>query len=1084
MLEQIIDNKKRGTLYKYLKDNIKEGAKLAIVSAYFTIYAYEGMKEQLNQIDKLRFLFGEPSFVKNQGGGSIREFSIEKLNRELSVAGTDVELKLKNELNQKSIAKQCANWLREKAEIRSVKNPDFLHGKSYIVENKDGSCFSSVGSSNFTCGGLGIKPRPNIELNIANKEVDTKQQLIEWFEEIWNDDELVEDVKDQVLEYIESMYKDNTPEFIYFFTLYKVFEKSIDELSEEDIVESKIGFKETEVWKRLYNFQRDGVIGAIKKLEKYNGCIIADSVGLGKTFEALAVIKYYELKNNRVLVLTPKKLRENWMIYKSNDIRNILSKDRFNYDILNHTDLTRKGGYSGDINLETINWGNYDLVVIDESHNFRNNQARRDRVTRYSKLMNDIIKSGIKTKVLMLSATPVNNGLKDLKNQIEFITEGKDYALKDLVGLHSIELTLRKAQFEFNKWSKLPDEERTVERLLNTLSYDYFTLLDSLTIARSRKHIEKYYNTNKISKFPKRLPPINKYPKLDIKNTIFDYTTINKKIKKLKLAIYTPLTYVKIDKREEYSRKYDIEVKGGAIFKQTDREKSLQGLIRINLLKRLESSINSFDLTLKKLLNKINDMLNAIENYNYSSYDELDINDIDIEDDELQDLLVGNKIKVLIQDIDKTRWKQDLEYDKKVLEELINLTEKVTEDRDEKLLTLKEVINDKINNPINEGNRKVLIFTAFSDTAKYIYKNLSEWLLKEYKIHSALVVGSDSNETTLDLKNKSLNEILTNFSPISKERNKTGNEIDTEIDVLIATDCISEGQNLQDCDCVINYDIHWNPVRIIQRFGRIDRIGSKNEKIQLINFWPDMELDEYINLERRVSNRMVLLDISATGEENIISGEDLNRMRDLEYRKKQLEKLKNQVIDLEDISGGVSITDFTMNDFRIDLMNYLKENKEKLKRTPTGIHAVVDTIDNKLKEQVERGVIFCLKHINERNEKEDYPLHPYYLVYITDKGEVKYSYTHAKKILDVYRGLCKGKDELLLNLIKLFNEETNDCTDMSKYTRFLGKAINDISGIKEVKGIKSLFSKGGTSIVKDKIKGVEDFELVSFLVIK
>ncbi len=648
---------------------------------------------------------------------------------------------------------------------------------------------------------------------------------------------------------MQLIYKENTPEFIYFVTLYNIFKDYLGEITEDNIVKTKIGFKETEVWNKLYKFQKDGVIGAIDKIEKHGGCIIADSVGLGKTFSALAVIKYYELRNHRVLVLAPKKLRENWTIYTLNDKRNILLKDRFNYDVLNHTDLSRETGYSGEINLETINWSNYDLVVIDESHNFRNNNARNEKVTRYSKLLNDVIRSGAETKILMLSATPVNNRMTDLKNQINFITEGIDNAF-DSEGIPSVELTLRKAQLVFNKWTELEESERTLDTFMEMMDMDYFKLLDTVTIARSRKHIEKYYDVAEIGKFPKRLKPINIKSNIDEMNEFPSLEHVNKVIRNLNLSTYAPLKYVLPEKRVEYDKKYDTAVKGGqSVFRQVDREQSLVNLMRVNILKRMESSINSFGITMAKLLKQIDYTLDKIEKNQMHFDSSLNIADIEIDDDRLEDSLIGNKVKVLIQDMDLIKWKQDLEDDKKKLEELIYEAAKVVKNRDAKLNSLKEKIIDKINNPLNEGNKKIIIFSAFADTANYLYESLSPWIKDEFKLHTALVTGSGDNKCTLNgVNKKDLNAVLTNFSPKSKEREKIFPDMKEEIDILIATDCISEGQNLQDCDYLINYDIHWNPVRIIQRFGRIDRLGSKNNSIQLVNFWPNMELDEYITL--------------------------------------------------------------------------------------------------------------------------------------------------------------------------------------------------------------------------------------------
>ncbi|MCI7188022.1 MAG: DEAD/DEAH box helicase, partial [Fusobacterium mortiferum] len=794
----------------------------------------------------------------------------------------------------------------------------------------------------------------------------------------------------------------------------------------------------------------------------------------GKTFEALAVIKYYESRNSRVLVLCPKKLRENWLTYKGNRRDNILERDRLNYDVLNHTDLSRYSGYSGEINLEKIYWENYDLIVIDESHNFRNNNNKRDdKETRYSRLLNQIIKKGVKTKVLMLSATPVNNRMTDLKNQIAFATEGNEFALADY-GIKSIDQTLRKAQLVFNKWNELPEERKNLETLLEMLETDYFKLLDMLTIARSRKHIQKYYDTTHIGKFPERLKPINIKNDIDTQNDFIDLDELNKLIRALNLAIYSPMKYILPSKIAEYSKKYDTKT-GKAVFRQIDRETSLIHLMRINILKRMESSIHSFGITISKILKNIDITLEKL-NKSQDIEENLDIDDLELDDPRLDSVMIGSKnVKVFIQDIDKIKWRAELEGDRAILERIMIEAFKIQPHRDKKLEELKDLIREKVKTPINEGNKKVIIFTAFADTAKYLYDNIADWGLEELGLYSAVITGSDNPKTNLKGMKGEFNNILVNFSPKSKGREATDR---AEIDILIATDCISEGQNLQDCDYLINYDIHWNPVRIIQRFGRVDRIGSKNEVIQLVNFWPNMELDEYINLEARVSGRMVMLDMSATGEENVIV--DSGEMNDLEYRKKQLKQLQDQVVDLEDIGGGISITDLTFNDFKMDLVNYMKNNKEILEKAPTGMYAVAKSNI----EEAERGVIFCLKQINEEIKPSEFnTLNPYFLVYVKESGEVLLNFIQSKKILDIYKKVCLGENTLFPDLISEFNRETNNAKDMSKFTNFLEKTVENIVGKEEEKGLDSLFSFGET-VFNNSVQNMDDFELISFLVIK
>ena len=1084
---KVLDNKKFRVVDE-LKEELNKGSKLSVISAYFTIYAYAELKKELSKIENMRFIFTEPTFV-HKDQELIREYYIER-NPEKKMSGNEFEIKLRNEMKQAAIAKECAQWLEKKAEIKSLRQANPAQPRLVYIENPDDNV-SINGTVDFTSDGLGITPSNRLDSNMCLYGKDYTISFLQAFNELWEDDTAVQDVKEKVLEQMRILYKENTTEFIYFVTLYNIFNNYLDELTEDNIVKSRTGFKETSIWNKLYKFQKDGVMGAIDKIEKYNGCIIADSVGLGKTFTALAVIKYYELRNDRVLVIVPKKLRENWTIYTMNDKRNIFSGDRFNYDVLNHTDLSRTSGYSGEINLATLNWSNYDLVVIDESHNFRNNPPVKGRITRYERFMNDIIKAGVKTKVLMLSATPVNNKMNDIKNQIAFITEGRNDAFAS-VGLDNLELILRKAQTVFNRWSELPDPERTTESFVNMMDLDYFKLLDTVTIARSRKHIEKYYNLEEIGKFPTRLTPENRYPIIDTKGEFPPIEEINRLIKKLTLCVYSPLGYVLPEKRAAYEKKYDMTVGvNNSVFRQTDREQSLVGLMRVGILKRMESSINSFALTVENILYKIDKTLEAIEQSRLDYDAEMDISDIDIDDPEYDNLMFGNNVKVLLQDMDLIKWQQDLLADKDKLETILLEAINVTPDRDAKLIELRTLIENKIKNPINRDNRKVVIFTAFADTAKYLYKHLYEEFANK-GIYSAIVTGSGDNHSTLPIpkelrrsvKMTDINTVLTLFSPISKECSKVYPEVNEHIDILIATDCISEGQNLQDCDYLVNYDIHWNPVRIIQRFGRIDRIGSQNNYIKLVNFWPTKDLDEYINLQQRVKGRMVLLDVSATGEENVIENNPSKEMKDLEYRKKQLKKLQNEVVDLEDISGAISITDLTFNDFKIELMEYMKTNRKLLDEAPNGMYAVAK-IDESVSDIVKPGVIFTLRQVKGKEQsKEQNPLFPYYMVYITDDGEVQLSFLHAKKILDYYKKLCSGKDDVLKELVEEFNKETNDGRKMEHYSDLLEASIENLIGKKQDIGVASLFSKGGTTMQRSLFDGIEDFELITFLVLK
>lgn len=1059
----LLDNKNHGKVITELKKAISTGSKLSILSGLFSIYGFHSLKKELSNVPETRLL------LSKWDNESIK-----------ILAGGLPETRFKNRLDQAKIAKDCANWLSKTVKVKSLSglgsNQNIFH-----VQNPSGNSLGIQGSSSFTASGLGEVKSDFFEMNTGITDPDGASQIRQWFDSIWSDPKATKDLTDNLINEINQIASEKPANLIYFLALYNIFKDILEDIDEDKILRAKTGFKDTLIWNKLYKFQKDGVLGAIDKLEKYNGCIIADSVGLGKTFEALAVIKYYELRNDRILVLCPKKLRENWTVYTINDKRNLLASDRFNYDVLNHTDLSRPNGKSGEINLETLNWGNYDLVVIDESHNFRNTGTKAGGGTRYNKLMDEIISKGVKTKVLMLSATPVNSRMNDLKNQVAFITEGRDNALVNY-GLQSINTTLRIAQKKFNEWLKLPEPQRKTATLLENMNFDYFKLLDLVTLARSRKHIEKYYDSREIGKFPERLKPKNIKSDIDTSGQFPPLKDVNTTIKKLNLAAYAPLEYVRMDKKAEYNRKYDQELADGkSVFRQIDRERNMIHLMRINMLKRMESSINSFTITVGKIHGMIGSLLAQIENQNNLEIEELSIEEIETDNPEFEELLIGKKVKVLIQDLDVIRWKQDLEEDQKLLAQILDEAKKINTERDAKLQTLKKVIADKIQNQINEGNKKIIIFTAFSDTANYLYENIAAWAQNELGLHSALVTGSGTNQCTINKINKDLNNILTNFSPISKERVKIDPDVTTEIDILIATDCISEGQNLQDCDMLINYDIHWNPVRIIQRFGRVDRLGSRNNAIQLANFWPNMELDEYINLESRVSGRMVLLDISATGEENVIEYDENRQMNDLEYRRKQMKQLQEAVVDLEDMDGSVSITDMTLNDFRMDLSGFMKENISKLETAPTGFHAVVASQS----DEMPSGAIFVLRDIHGKVQNaSNYALAPFYIVYVSEDTNIVFNHLQSKRSLDIFKKLCANNDELETSAINNFNTTTKSGADMSLYQSMLEAAITSVIGKAEEKGIESLFSRGGTALTQDQFKALEDFEVVTFLIIK
>ncbi len=1057
---RLIKNGGNDRVLDVLDSILLPGSILDIASTELSLFALSEIRQLLAKCGECRFIVPDP------------------LKTDLALLGNDADRASRNKLQSRWLAKFCSEWVRLKCRVHHTSRP--LPQSTIVVKQPDsGSEFALTGACPITTAGFGLTPGNQFGMIQYAESPEEASILGGWFSQLWAS--TTNGVaKDNLIARLRKLTDHRSPETAYYLGLANVFARVIDELDEERIVKSATGFKNTLTWKKLFRFQRDGVVGAIDKLERFGGCIIADSVGLGKTFEALAVIKYYELRNDRVLVLCPKRLRDNWTLYKANERRNVLAGDRLNYDVLNHTDLTRDNGLSGDINLAHVNWGNYDLVVIDESHNFRNKKSpRAGGETRYDKLMRKIVKEGVKTRVLMLSATPVNNRLADLKNQIVFATEGNDEALKDH-GIANISATVRLAQTQFHRWLQLEDAERRPVRLMDMLGFDYFQLLDLLTIARSRKHVEKYYGTAETGKFPDRLKPINIKSDVDLAREFRPIREINDEIRRLKLGAYAPLKYVLPSKQAAYDAKYSQKVQGGkGLFRQVDREESLIHLLRINVLKRMESAVPSFALTLERQLHDVESVLARIDSHS-ESVEEIDILELDVEDPALEALFAGSKVKVLLQDVDRVRWRQDLTEDRDRLSELVKAARQVSATRDAKLNDLKIIIRQKVAQPINPGNRKVIVFTAFSDTADYLYEHLSKWSATELGLHVGCVTGSGRNHTTLPGLRNDMATILSAFAPMAKERPADFAD-EGEIDLLIATDCISEGQNLQDCDFLVNYDIHWNPVRIIQRFGRIDRIGSRNTRIQLVNFWPNMELEEYINLEQRVSGKMILLDISATGEENIIEQQSGNPMNDLEYRRKQLLKLQDAVIDLEDLSSGVSIADLTLNDFRIDLARVPKLEREALNALPFGTMAVVPCTDT-----IPAGAIFCLRAMGEMAEKPaevGYPLAPHYLVHVADDGEVLFPFTQARPILDSLKRLCVGRDRPIEEVCQRFDAITRDGERMELYQKLLAVAVASIVGKKEERSTASLFSPGGTHALKGEFAGMDDFEVVMWVAI-
>jgi SNF2 family DNA or RNA helicase len=1091
----------RGSVGDFLRSEIKEGTDLSFVSAYFTVNAYTALQKELEAANSLRFLFGEPTFISgiDSDKNGKKHFNL-----------TENGLELGHALAQRPNAKACANWIRRMVEIRSIRQSRFLHGKAYHIQNGNASN-AILGSSNFTVPGLGLRKKGNnIELNLVVDSDRDKKDLLAWFEEVWKDEDLSKDVKNEVLRYLQRLYSNHSPEFVYYLTLFHIFRDEIKGADEVDDTLKRTTLLESVVWNKLYSFQKDGAKGAINKILNFNGCILADSVGLGKTYEALAVIKFFELRNERVLVLCPKKLRQNWTVYRSNSKLNDLLEDGFAYDVLSHTDLSREDGYSGDLDLANLNWDNYGLLVIDESHNFRNNavgKPREDgtkRRSRYERLIEDVVQSGMNTKVLLLSATPVNNQISDLRNQISLIAGGDvarspdpkyDAAFDKKLGVSSINETSRKAQTKFTQWTKQPADQRKTRDLIQQLGSDFFKLLDGLSIARSRSQIKRYYSKDLelLGGFPKRHKPTAEYPDIDAKGEFLTFKQLDDKISSLSLSLYHPSSFLKKNLPQavldHYAQKFGN-------FTQEGREKVLISMMKVNFLKRLESSIDSFRLTIERTIKKIDTLIFKIENfqkatnenptYDFSNLSEEDFDDLDIDP---EDFKIGGKLKIDLTHLKLPEWKEAVAGDRSHLKYLLDHAEAVIPSRDAKLIRIREVLEHKFENPTtnrdNELVRKVIVFTAFADTAKYLWDELAKALCESTGIHAALIAGGATYHTTLGKSD--FEHILTNFSPRSKNRDRQPSlPQDEEIDLLIATDCISEGQNLQDCDLLINYDIHWNPVRIIQRFGRIDRIGSRNTHVSLVNFWPTDDLDAYLNVKRRVESRMALVDLSATGEDNLLNTEHFEELieSELHYRDKQLKRLQHEILDLEDLNEDiVSLADFSLSDFRMDLLRFLETNKEALESSPFGLYSVVPT-DPKVKT-AHPGILFCLRQRNDKRPTEVNPLAPHYLVYILDDGNVRLTFAQPKQCLEIFRDLAASHTSAFDKLCDLFDSRTKNGADMRHENKLLDRALASIKSTFGKRAASALFSgrDGKLPSASESPNSQEDLELVTWLVI-
>lgn len=1035
----------------------KKDAVVNIVNDKLTISVFSLLEKNLKNVKEINFVIRDVRYLPQQS----------EIAHEFEINPTDVlfnayDITEKNKLQHFSRARSMHDFIEKYVNVRKVNSRIRVGGNVLIIDDD----FMIQGSSS-----LEVSKKNNREL-LSNINFDSilsgsadKEQIqgaTETFNRIWFNKQFSVDYKKELLTSLQYVYKEHAPEFLYYFTLNELFGDQLD-AGVERFERDSVRFKKTQIWNALYDFQKDCVVSAIRKLNTYGGCIIADSVGLGKTFEALAIIKYFEIGMNRVLVLTPAKLYDNWNSFRG-DYKDSFLKETFNYRIMFHTDLSRYSGMSrSGQDLKKFDWGLYDLVVIDESHNFRNRNDRYDDndqliMTRYARLMQDVIKHGNNnTKVLMLSATPVNNSLVDLKNQISIITRDTDSAFEEK-GITSVENLLRRTSASINAWEKRPHHKK--DELLDSLPSDFYKLLEMMTIARSRKHITNYYGNNGVGKFPEKNRPITLNSDIDTEGELLNFKETNELLEALILSVYTPMKYIKKEYTKIYTDKYSLKGKHGGYMEFDTQANGMIILHRFNLFKRLESSVYSFEETLRRMIEKIErtqeSLLKGIG----------DILQEDTEFDDNEEVYIEGKYEIDVRHLRIDDYLEDLESDKRIISKIHENAKKVlTEQRDQKLRDLIKILEYKLKEtPYNNGNKKVIVFTAFADTADYLYDKLS----KKLNVYTACVTGKRvvTNNKNVDSE---FNSVLCAFSPLSKMKKEIS--ADEQIDLLIGTDCISEGQNLQDCDTVINFDIQWNPVSLIQRFGRIDRIGSKNTNIQMINFFPNMELNDYLGLEARVKGKMTTLNLVSTGDEDVLTPE----MNDFNFRKRQLERLKDEVIDIEDANDNISLTDLNMNEYLNELSEYI-QNVPEIKKVPKGVYSVTDG-DN-------TGVLFCFKHRNNANKpKSDSSLYPYYLIYMKNNGEVFYGNGQAREVVKQFRKLCYKKKQPVMELFREFFVRTNNAKDMQFYSDLLNKAIKSIKGEEESKATQLMFDFGGFNNAFAE-ETADDFELISFLVVE
>jgi len=1124
----ILDNENENLkVHEWISKYTEEG-KFDIVTGYFTIGALSFLSKTVNEkIDQFRLVLGD-----------IVSLDIEE-NRPLDLLNENISIEASLKLSR--ISQECVKFLRQENVIAKTLEPNFCHAKSFLfnpMEDDDRNKYFISGSSNLTEAGIGLKQTNNIELNIAETGNNNQyKELVEWFETLWNkpqahlkktiinkDGSIKKvDFKEYLISEIEKIFIKYTPREIYYKILFELFGSQLLEDESDPDFNRQVGRLENSViYNALYGFQKKGVLSLIRMLQKYNGAILADAVGLGKTWSALAVMKFFQQQGREILLLCPKKLEINWKRYRKHQDSKF-EKDQLDFFVRFHTDLNEARVEKYDDRADKYFTNDKPkLIVIDESHNLRNNKSNR-----YKFLMESILQPNEDIKVLMLSATPINNSLNDIRNQFNLMVQGNVYGYEESLGVKNIDYSFRRAQKAFNEWRSSPAP--IISDFIKELPANFFTITDNLTVARTRKMIE---GQEASLVFPKKEKPINLFV---TPHELGNFETFEELFNQFPpmLSGYQPSFY--LDESAETQNVLQDE-------KQRDR--FLVKMLYILMVKRLESSWFSFYSTVGKIKDHHQNALDKIkafqENKKNESISEEDFSlfeDDDLEAD-YEEFTLGKKRKISIEDIDAAgnldNYKFDLKKDIDALDNLysnlIKFEKKIEKETiqpnnlksvDNKLEVLIQQINKKRASGKNDGNQKMVIFTVYRDTANYLFKELKARGFDKL----AMVSGSGSLVSDTDEESKLFEPILERFAPFTKlyrekewdfesftsstldyknwiewvaeNHPKTYNKLQNPIDIIIATDALSEGQNLQDADMVVNYDIHWNPVRIIQRMGRIDRLGSPNKTISGINFWPSKNINIYLNLQGRIEQRMAAMKL-AGAEVDINFSDSFREMAHDENLDQQMTNrmLRQMEVTFDDLDGEESFgfDDLSLENYRQDLWDEFNKDKEKYQRMPKGVYSGYKGDKNICSQD---GIIALMGYPHRPTKAKSHEYKVFELIYINQKGEQVL--LNQKEVLDaityhkdkdrfVPEAIDRGYEEAiekLVNSLKVYLDnqaiETAEQEDGS-IKKTMGKEAKDVLA-KLKRGNKSAVERVKENIKVDDKYQLQNFDLITWFLV-